>query len=55
LCELCWHGGKLTAADTVHHKQALQEGGTHDRANLQALCESCHSRLHAQQGDRWRH
>lgn len=53
LCEMCWQDGKLTAADTVHHKRKLSDGGTHDSSNLQALCETCHSRLHAQQGDRW--
>ena len=31
----------------------LSEGGTHDRSNLIALCKSCHSRIHAERGDRW--
>ena len=26
---------------------------SHDRDNLIALCKSCHSKIHAQQGDRW--
>jgi len=50
---MCWQDGKLVAATTVHHKQKLTEGGTHAFANLQALCETCHGRIHAQQGDRW--
>jgi len=54
LCSMCWQNEKLVAATTVHHKQKLTEGGAHDFANLQALCETCHGRIHAQQGDRWR-
>jgi len=46
LCELCKESGKYTPADTVHHKQKLSDGGTHDTANLQALCHSCHNRIH---------
>ena len=40
-CERCFERGIL-------------EGGTHDRSNLIALCKSCHSREHAERGDRWR-
>jgi 5-methylcytosine-specific restriction protein A len=54
LCELCREGGRLVPATTVHHKQKLTEGGTHAHSNLQSMCESCHSRYHAEQGDRWR-
>jgi 5-methylcytosine-specific restriction protein A len=53
LCELCQQDGRLTPAELVHHKTKLTDGGTHDWSNLQALCGSCHSRLHAEQGDRW--
>ena len=31
----------------------LSEGGTHARENLIALCKSCHSKIHAERGDRW--
>jgi 5-methylcytosine-specific restriction protein A len=51
LCELCKQAGRFTAADTVHHKVKVADGGTNDTANLQALCSECHSRLHAQQKD----
>lgn len=37
----------------VHHRLPLAEGGTHAAGNLQALCKSCHSRLHAERGDMW--
>ena len=51
LCELCVKDGRLTPAVLVHHKRKLNDGGTNDWANLQALCQECHSRLHAEQGD----
>jgi 5-methylcytosine-specific restriction protein A len=31
----------------------LSEGGTNKEQNLMALCKSCHSRIHAERGDRW--
>ncbi len=40
----CESPGCLNAATEVDHKLALRKGGTHDEANLQALCRSCHSR-----------
>jgi 5-methylcytosine-specific restriction protein A len=51
LCELCLADGQLVPADLVHHKRKLTDGGTNDRSNLQALCQECHSRLHAERGD----
>jgi len=51
LCELCKQDGRLTPATLVHHKRKLTDGGTNDWNNLQALCQECHSRLHAKQGD----
>jgi len=53
LCELCLLDNRLTAAVLVHHKCKLTAGGTNDYDNLQSLCRECHSRLHAEQGDRW--
>ena len=41
-------------AEEVHHKKPLSEGGTHERDNLIALCKSCHSRIHAERGDRFK-
>jgi len=51
LCELCKQEGRLTPAVLVHHKRRLTDGGTNDWQNLQALCQECHSRLHAESGD----
>ena len=53
LCEVCQKDGRLVAAEEVHHKVPLSEGGTHARDNLIALCKSCHARIHAERGDRW--
>lgn len=52
-CEICYEQGILVETEEVHHKKPLREGGTHDRDNLIALCKSCHSRIHAERGDRW--
>ena len=52
-CELCFQRGVMVPTEEVHHKKPLSEGGTHDRSNLIALCKSCHSRIHAERGDRW--
>lgn len=53
VCELCLEQGKLTPTEHVHHKRPLSEGGTHASGNLIALCQSCHSKIHAERGDRW--
>jgi len=45
LCEQCLKEGRLTAAQEIHHILPLSEGGTHDEANLMALCSSCHSKV----------
>ena len=52
-CELCYEKGVMAKTEQIHHKLPLSEGGTHDRNNLIALCRPCHSRIHAQRGDRW--
>ncbi|MCL2577969.1 MAG: HNH endonuclease [Defluviitaleaceae bacterium] len=51
LCEICKGESKLVPATTVHHKIKLTDGGTNAKENLQALCASCHSRLHVSEGD----
>ena len=51
LCFMCQTNGKLTPASTVHHRRKLTDGGTHDYGNLMSLCASCHSSLHAGEGD----
>lgn len=53
LCEICKDSGKLKAANLVHHKIKLSDGGTNDKNNLMSLCQDCHSRIHVEQGDRW--
>lgn len=55
LCEMCLGNDRMTPTEEVHHKLPLAEGGTHDQSNLIALCQSCHSRIHAERGDRWGH
>jgi len=47
LCEICKAAGRYTAAEEVHHKTPLADGGTNDPDNLQALCKPCHSRITA--------
>jgi len=53
-CEVCYGKGILVETEEVHHKIPLSKGGTHERSNLIALCKSCHSRVHAEHGDRWK-
>ena len=50
-CEICFDEGRMIPANLVHHKIPLAEGGTNAADNLQSLCKSCHSRLHAERGD----
>ena len=54
LCEQCYKQGRLTPVQEVHHIKALSRGGTHDSSNLMSLCKSCHSRITALEGDRWK-
>lgn len=53
VCEICIQSGKLVPVDEVHHKLPLTKGGTHAKENLIGLCKSCHSKIHAENGDRW--
>jgi 5-methylcytosine-specific restriction protein A len=53
LCEHCKERGTVTSAQEVHHIIPLSQGGTHDEANLMALCTSCHSVITAREGGRW--
>ena len=53
LCEVCQQTGKLTPAVLVHHRIPLTDGGTHAWANLQAMCQQCHSAHHARDGSQW--
>lgn len=54
LCVKCLEEGKLTPVEEVHHIIPLSKGGSHDERNLMALCKSCHSRISAKEGDRWK-
>ena len=38
-------------AEVVHHIIPRDKGGSDRSANLVALCRSCHSKVHAEQGD----
>lgn len=51
LCVMCHSDGRYTPAVLAHHKVKLSDGGTNDWNNMVALCQECHSRLHAGQGD----
>ncbi|GHU82242.1 hypothetical protein FACS1894196_0250 [Clostridia bacterium] len=48
---MCKKDDRLVPAELVHHKRKLTDGGTNDWDNLQSMCQVCHSRLHAKQGD----
>lgn len=52
-CELCKRNGKTVQGEQVHHIIPIAEGGSNEWSNLMTLCRSCHSRLHAERGDRW--
>ena len=54
LCEECLKAERLTPSKEVHHVVPINHGGTHDENNLMALCKSCHSRITAESGDRWK-
>jgi len=45
--------GDIVPADEVDHITPLAAGGTHDLANLQPLCKSCHSRKTAVESSGW--
>lgn len=52
-CERCFKNGVLVKAEHVHHKVPLNDGGSNEVENLEALCKPCHSKEHALHGDRW--
>lgn len=50
-CELCLSEGKTKQSDDVHHITRLTAGGERfSEDNLVALCDSCHSGIHASGG-----
>lgn len=52
LCEICLAIGKITPVEEVHHIVPISQGGTNDEENLQSLCQSCHTKVHQELGDR---
>ena len=52
LCEMCLGEGRLTPVQEVHHILPVSQGGTHAMDNLMSLCQSCHTKIHHEIGDR---
>ena len=52
LCEMCLKEGRYTPVEEVHHIVPISRGGTHAESNLMSLCQSCHTKLHHEMGDR---
>lgn len=51
-CEKCFENGVMTPVEEVHHILPISQGGTHDPSNLMSLCQSCHTKIHMDMGDR---
>jgi 5-methylcytosine-specific restriction protein A len=49
---MCLKEGRLTPVQEVHHILPVSKGGTHARDNLMSLCQSCHTKIHHDLGDR---
>ncbi|WOC31870.1 MULTISPECIES: HNH endonuclease [Caproicibacterium] len=52
LCERCLKEGRLTPVEEVHHIVPVSQGGDHRESNLMSLCQSCHTKIHLEMGDR---
>lgn len=52
LCERCLAHGRLRKVEEVHHIIPVSMGGTHNADNLMSLCQSCHTKIHMEIGDR---
>lgn len=52
LCQPCYRGGKFTAANTVHHIEALEKRPdlALELSNLESICPSCHNKEHPEKG-----
>lgn len=49
LCEECLKIGIIKAAELVHHRIPIKNGGAeYDYSNLEAICHECHNRIHRQ-------
>ena len=47
------NSGRVAPPQEVDHIIPLEQGGTHDETNLQALCKPCHSAKTAREDGRW--
>ena len=52
LCEMCLKEGRMTPVEEVHHILPISQGGNHRESNLMSLCQSCHTKIHYEIGDR---
>lgn len=52
VCELCEKQGRLVPVEEVHHKIPIKQGGKNTWSNLMSLCQSCHTKIHMEMGDR---
>lgn len=52
LCEICLKEGRLNPVEEVHHIVPVSRGGSNDFSNLMSLCQSCHTKIHHDLGDR---
>jgi 5-methylcytosine-specific restriction protein A len=52
LCERCLKEGRYTPVEEVHHIVPISKGGDHRESNLMSLCQSCHTKIHVEMGDR---
>lgn len=52
LCEMCLKDGRYTPVEEVHHIVPVSQGGDHRESNLMSLCQSCHTKVHLEIGDR---
>lgn len=42
MCQTCKRNGRITLASEVDHITALDNGGSNDDDNLEAICVECH-------------
>lgn len=52
LCERCLKEGRYSPVEEVHHILPISQGGDHRESNLMSLCQSCHTKMHLEIGDR---
>lgn len=52
VCERCLAEGRITPVEEVHHIVPVSKGGQHVDNNLMSLCQSCHTKIHIEMGER---